>query len=56
MAAVTAQSVKAGFGVHKTTHGADNTAAAANHRPKASALFEGQNTSDTTITGSEAVP
>jgi hypothetical protein len=55
-AVVTAHGLKAGFGAHKGIHGNDNTAAAANHRPIASTLFEGQYTFDTPITGSDAEP
>jgi hypothetical protein len=55
-AAVTAHGLRVGLGVQKTTHGNDNTVAAANHRPIASTLFAGQYTSDTPITGSDAEP
>jgi hypothetical protein len=54
--AATAHGLRAGLRVQKTTHGNDNNAAAANHRPRASTLLEGQYTSDTAITGSEAEP
>jgi len=54
--AVTAHGLRAGLEVQKIMHGNDNTAAAANHRPIASMLFEGQYTSDTPITGNDAEP
>jgi hypothetical protein len=53
-AAVATNGLKAGLGVQKRTHGNDSNVAAANHRPMASTLFDGQYTSDTAITGSDA--
>jgi len=41
-AAVKAHGFSVGFRVQKITHGIDNTAVAANHRPTARALLEGQ--------------
>jgi len=39
--AIAAHSLTAALRVQQISHGNDNTAAAANHRPMASALFEG---------------
>jgi hypothetical protein len=55
-AAVAANGLRAGCRAQQTTHGNVTNALAVNHRAMASNPFDGQYTSDTVMTGSEAIP